>query len=152
MTGAVTPESGRIMSSSSSGIVAVRGPIQPVTPGQLVLLQFHQRFDLISCRGHSRGWGRWRHCRIAWSRSGITSRITSGWLIVRASARVRAGARQFSEIQRDGCSLNYSTGKIGWQFRFSIIQLCQLSFWQNLTSLAQHKVTGILSKISLSLL
>ena len=141
MTGAVTPESGRIM-TCRSGIVTVRGPIQPVTPGQLVLLlHFYQRFDLISCRGHSRGWGRWRNCRIARTGPGITSRITSGWLIVRASARIRAGG--ISEIQRRGDSLKTPQGKMT-QFRSLSCVSCP---FDKLNQFSSALVTGILSNL-----
>ena len=109
VSSSIASESGRVMSSRR---IVVGRPIQPVTSGQLMLLQFHQWFDLISCRGHSRRCGWWGHCRIPCSGPGVSPGIAPCWLIVWAPARVRARARQFSEIQRRGDCLKTTWGKI----------------------------------------
>lgn len=98
MTG---PVSGKTVMSSGSGII-VRGAVEAVAAWQLMLLlKFHERLDLV-------GGGNCRRCRrnrriTAPSTGSPTGSSTPGGFIIGPTARIRAGARQLSEIQRNGC-------------------------------------------------
>ena len=78
-----------------------------------MLRHFQHGFDLIGGRHRSTGRCRTRH-RIWAGSTGVStgsSTITPGRLIVWAPARVRAGARQFSKIQRRGCDKIHPVAK-----------------------------------------